>query len=87
MADLFTQADFDWYSRQRLAAPERVPHPSEEDIAKNFGNVKVQKWTLMGNELIGETSSGKFMQRIPTGYILEGMDSNGHPKLRKIVLS
>jgi hypothetical protein len=87
MSDIFTPKDFEWYERQKLVAPERVPHPSEEDIARNFGNVKVQKWTLEGNMLIGETSSGKFAQPIPTNYICTGMDDNGSPKLRKIVTS
>lgn len=86
MADLFSQKDFDWYERQRLTAPERVPHPSEEEIARNLTPQKVQRWTMEGNMLIGETSSGKFAQPIPTGYICHGSDENGRPILRKVQL-
>lgn len=87
MADLFSQKDFEWYERQRLTAPERVPHPSEEEIAKNLIPMKVHKWTMEGNMLIGETPSGKFAQPIPVSYICDGIDDNGNPKLRKIIMS
>ncbi len=86
MADLFTQADFDWYQRQKLVAPERVPHPSEEDIARNLVPSKVQRWYMEGNMLIGETASGKFGQPIPTNMICKGTTEDGKPILEKISL-
>lgn len=87
MPDIFTQKDFEWYQRQNLVAPERVPHPSEEEIARNLTPQKVQRWTMEGNMLIGETASGKFAQPIPTNMVLHGTDENNRPILKKVVVS
>jgi len=87
MADIFTPDDFKWYARQKLVPPSRAPHGTEQSIAENLGNVKVQRWTMEGNMLIGETSFGKFGQPLPTDMICKGIDDNGKPLLEKVVLS
>lgn len=86
MSDIFSPQDFEWYQRQRLTPPERLPHGTEESIGQNLGGTKVQKWLMRGNMLIGITSAGEFGQPIPTGYILHGTDSDNKPILKKVQL-
>lgn len=77
-----------WFERNGLEKPEHIPHAKQADLdAKLATPITVNAWRLEGNELIAETDSGPFVQRIPPDYILTGVDANNLPILTKIVIS
>lgn len=79
--------DTDFYRKLGVAPPQAQAHGTEEYIQERMQPLKVKKWELQGNTLIGITEEGvKMAQQIPTDFILEGTDDKGLPLLRKIEL-
>lgn len=64
--------------------PTRDPHVKDEDITKNLQPANPRNWRLVGNELTADTDFGKFVHIIPTNYVMDGVDGQGLPILRKI---
>lgn len=79
--------DTDSFRKMGLEAPQAQAHGTEEYIESRMEPLKVTKWELNGNNLIGTTAEGvRMCQQIPTDYLLEGTDDQGKPLLKKIEL-
>lgn len=78
--------DTDYWREYEIKPPEATAHGTEEEILSNLKQLKPNTWHLEGNKLIGMTEMGKLVQFIPTDYICTGTDSNGLPKLQRVVL-
>lgn len=76
------------YSEQQLKEFEQwgVTPPISAQHDTNLRRMAPRNWRQEGNRLIAETDMGELTQFIPTDVMLEGIDANGLPKLRKIVL-
>lgn len=67
--------------------PAKVtPHGSDKDIRDYLAPEMPTIWRQEGNQLIGESEKGRFVQTIPTNYILTGADEKGLPTFKKVVL-
>lgn len=77
--------EIEMYQRWGAEPPSHDEHGTIEDIRQKMERVRVHKWRLEGNELIGESDAGPVRQTIPTDYILTGTDKEGLPILKKIV--
>lgn len=79
--------DTDAFRKMGVEPPKAQAHGTEEYIESRLTPVKVVKWELNGNNLIGITADGvRMAQQIPTDYICTGMDENNKPILQKIKL-
>jgi hypothetical protein len=79
--------DTDSYRKLGVEPPQAQAHGTEEYIESRMEPLKVKKWELNGNTLIGTTAEGvKMAQQIPVDYILVGMDTDNRPLLKKIEL-
>lgn len=76
----------DFFRKLDVPLPTAEQHGTEDDIESNLKPMKPYKWELKGNELIGIAENGRFAQKIPTDYILVGMDEKNLPILKKVVL-
>ena len=74
------------YEKWGKTPPTSDAHGDEETIRKNMVRLKPRNWKLQGNQLTADTEFGPLVNYIPTDYVLEGVDEDGLPKLRKIVL-
>lgn len=86
MANKYYHPDTDAMRKLDVALPTADSHGTEQEIQENMKQLLPNSWKLEGNRLIGKTELGNLVQTIPTDYILEGTDSEGLPKFRKIVL-
>lgn len=73
---------------RKMGAPLPVAnvHGTDEQIRERLKPMKVDKWELQGNTLIGYADGVKMAQQIPTDMILLGTDENNLPILQKIDL-
>lgn len=79
--------DTDAFRKLGVEPPQAQAHGTEEYIESRMTPLKVKKWELNGNTLIGTTEEGvRMAQQIPTDYILKGTDDQGQPILQKIEL-
>lgn len=79
--------DTDAFRKLGVEAPRAQAHGTEEYIQSRMEPLKVNKWELKGNTLIGTTEEGvRMAQQIPTDLILTGVDEQGMPILQKIEL-
>ena len=78
--------ELEMYQRWGVEAPSHDEHGTIEEIREKMERVKVTKWTMEGNQLIGETNFGPLRQTVPTDYILIGTDKKGLPLVKKVVL-
>ena len=80
--------DTDAFRKLGVEPPQAQAHGTEEYIESRMTPLKVKKWELNGNTLIGTTEEGvRMAQQIPTDYILKGIDDNGQPILEKVSLA
>jgi hypothetical protein len=75
-----------FYERHGKTPPSQDFHGSIDDLKKNLKPVEVSNWRMEGNQLIGETSFGRVVNNLPTGYIMTGVDDHGKPIFEKIVI-
>lgn len=67
--------------------PAKVtPHGSDKDIRDYLTPEMPTRWIQEGNQLIGESEKGRFVQTIPSDKLLVGTDAQGLPIFRNIVL-
>ena len=67
--------------------PAKVtPHGSDKDIREYLTPEMPTRWIQEGNQLIGESEKGRFVQNIPTNKLLVGTDSKGLPIFKDIVV-
>jgi len=67
--------------------PAKVtPHGSDKDIRDYLTPEMPTVWRQEGNQLIGESEKGRFVQQIPTNKLLVGTDDKGLPIFRNVVL-
>lgn len=78
--------DTDQFRKWDVPLPTAESHGTEQELSENMKQLLPSEWRLEGNKLIGKTEMGELVQTIPTDYILEGTDSKGLPKFRKVVL-
>lgn len=64
--------------------PSRDIHVKDEDIVKNLQPANPRNWRLEGNVLKADTDFGSYAHQIPTDYIMDGVDDNNLPILRKL---
>jgi hypothetical protein len=69
-----------------ITPPKVIPHGSDKDISEYLKPEMPTTWRQEGNQLIGESEKGRFVQTIPTSHILTGTDEKGLPTFKKIVL-
>ena len=69
-----------------MPMPKSFAHGTDEDIRSKLERMQFTNWHTEGNLLIGESSEGRIVQKIPTNYICKGTDEKGLPILEKIVL-
>lgn len=74
------------YEKWGKLPPTVEGHGTDEDIRNNLKKLVPSSWRLEGNKLIGQTEFGELVQTIPTDYICHGIDKEGLPILKKIVL-
>lgn len=86
MANKYYHPDTDAFRKLDLDPPEATPHGTPDDITENMKQLMPNSWHLEGNKLIGKTEMGTLVQTIDPAYILEGTDSNGLPKFRRVIL-
>lgn len=77
----------DWYEKQNVVPPSVTPHGTEESIANNLTPMKINRWRMEGNMLIGESEAGTFAHTVPTTHICHGIDESGKPILKPVVMS
>jgi hypothetical protein len=82
----FSEKELAVYAKLGIDPPEHFEHGTEEEIRANLKPLKAIQWTLEGNKLIAHTSMGTYVNFIPTNKICHGMDSNGLPILKDVVL-
>lgn len=78
--------DTDFIRKLGAALPTVATHTTEEDIKKNMKQLLPNSWRLEGNTLTGETDMGPLVQTIDPAYILIGVDDNGLPMFRKVLV-
>lgn len=79
--------DTDEFRKLGAEPPRAQAHGTEEYLETRREPLKVIKWELQGNNLIGITAEGvRMAQQIPTDLILTGTDDKGQPILQKINL-
>lgn len=78
--------DTDFARKLGIAPPKAYPHGNAEEIRAKLKRANFKSWRLEGNRLIGDSDLGPVTQIIPTDYICHGMDSEGLPILKKVVL-
>jgi hypothetical protein len=79
--------DTDAFRKLGVEPPQAQAHGTEEYIESRMTPLKVKKWELNGNTLVGITEEGvRMAQQIPTDMILTGTDDEGMPILEKISL-
>lgn len=66
--------------------PSKETHGTEEAVLENLKPVKLTNWRLEGNMLKADSNLGPYAYRIPSDYYMSGVDSEGLPILKKIVL-
>jgi len=74
------------FSKWGKTPPKVAPHGTDTEIRERLATVMPSTWRLEGNQLIGESELGRFVQTIPTDYILTGSDEKGLPVFKKVVL-
>ena len=77
------QAEFE---QMGITPPRVTPHASEKDIREYLVPEMPTTWRQEGNQLIGESERGRFVQTIPTNKILIGSDEKGLPIFKDVVL-
>lgn len=73
------------YSRWGVEAPSHDTHGTVEEIRERMQQMTATSWRLEGNELIADTDQGMITQRIPTDYILDGVDEKNLPVFKKVI--
>jgi hypothetical protein len=82
---MLNENEKEMYERWGVTPPSHEPHGTDKEIRKNLSKLEPTDWRLEGNKLIYKTEMGEVAQFIPTNYILEGTDSKGLPKFKKVV--
>lgn len=75
------------FKRWGKELPEHIPHGTDDDIRSKLKPLLPHSWKLKGNVLIGQTEMGELVQKIPTSYILKGVDERGLPVFEKVLTS
>lgn len=78
--------DEDFFRKLDVPLPEAHPHGSDDEIRANMNRLLPNSWKLEGDQLKGMTSMGELVQKIPTDYILTGVDKNGMPTFKKVII-
>lgn len=81
-----TPEELELFKQWQVPLPSRDAHGTPEDIRSNLKRLTPRNWRLKGNQLIADTDFGPLVNYIPTDYILDGVDEDNLPKLRKLVL-
>ncbi len=76
----------DWYKLIGKPGPTREQHGSEASVSENLVPLKLTNWRLEGNMLMADSSLGTYGHRIPSDLIMTGLNEDGLPILRKVVL-
>lgn len=64
--------------------PNRDAHVKDGD--QQWEKPQLKNWRLEGNILKADSTLGVHGWHIPTDYIMDGLDEQGLPKLRKLIL-
>lgn len=76
------------YERWKKAPPSLKQHGIEDTfehpLSEQLMPGNPTNWRLMGNELHYDTTFGPMVHRIPSNYIMKGLDEKGLPNLVKI---
>lgn len=76
------------YEKWKKAPPTLQSHQIEDSkehpLSEQLLPANCRNWRLEGNELCCDTDFGPLRQRIPTSYIMKGLDKNGLPNLVKV---
>lgn len=66
--------------------PTSEAHGTDETIRENMVRLKPKNWRLQGGQLIADTEMGPLVNYIGTDHILVGVDNDGLPILKKVLL-
>lgn len=66
--------------------PKREAHGTPEDIRAQLKPLKPRNWRLQGNKLTADTEMGQLVNYISPNYLMTGLDDEGLPIFRKLVL-
>ena len=77
------------YERWHKAPPSLQQHDIEDTkehpLSEQLIPGNPTNWRLEGNELCYDTQFGPMRERIPTDWIMTGVDKNGLPIMKKVV--
>ena len=79
--------DFDYWNIPRPSQDRHGTDSLEKPISDNLRSSNPRNWRQQGNQLIADTDLGTLVQTIPADRLLDGIDKNGLPKFKKVVLS
>jgi len=79
--------DFDYWKIPRPTHDFHGTDSLESPISTNLKSIRPRNWRQQGNQLIADTEMGSLVQTIPVDYLLDGVDTNGLPKFKKVVYS
>lgn len=74
------------FEKMGITPPRVTPHGGDKDIAEYLKPEMPTRWEQQGNQLIGISEKGRFVQTIPSNKLLIGSDSKGLPIFKDIVL-
>lgn len=74
------------FEQMGITPPRVTPHGNDRDIRDYLTPEMPTRWIQEGNQLIGESEKGRFVQTIPTNKLLVGTDEKGLPIFKDIVV-
>lgn len=79
--------DFErWHKTPPSLKSHGLEDSPEHPLSEQLLEAHPRNWKLQGNELLCDTDFGPLRQRIPTDYIMKGLDKAGLPNLVKVIL-